>query len=215
MSATILRALQRPTPPAELLEDLDGLFLPSPELASWVRSALIEDGGPLTNPDHAHLQQADIGFLWTSVPNSRQGRTILGQCELGATIGGMGKWAKARAKQQLREWFAGEIPDFVITISASYAAECSDIEFCALLEHELFHAAQDLDLFGLPKFTKDGRPVFGLRSHDVEEFIGVVKRYGAVSQEIAQLVQAANRGPEIGSVRIAQACGTCLEKRVA
>lgn len=215
MSATVLRTLKRPLPPPELLEDLDGIFLPSPDLANWARMAFIEDGAPLLNPDHCHLQQADLGFLWTSVPNSRQGRTILGQCEMGNQIGGMGKWAKARAKQQLREWFGGEIPTFVITISAQYAAECSDLEFCALVEHELFHAAQILDEFGSPKFTKDGRPVFGLCGHDLEEFIGVVKRYGIVSQEIAALVEAANKGPEIGSVRLAQACGTCLEKRVA
>lgn len=215
MSATILRTLKRPLPPPDLLEDLDGLFLPSPDLAGWARMAFIEDGAPLLNPDHAHLQQADIGFLWTSVPNSRQGRTILGQCELGNQIGGMGKWAKARAKQQLREWFAGEIPTFVITVSAQYAAECSDLEFCALLDHELSHAGVELDEFSQPKFTRDGKPVFALKAHDVETFVGLARRYGAVESGVRDLVAAVNQGPTIGQVKIDQACGSCNARRIA
>ncbi len=31
-----------------------------------------------------------------------------------------------------------------------------EAEFCALVEHEPYHLAQELDEFGAPKFTKDG-----------------------------------------------------------
>lgn len=88
--------------------------------------------------------------------------------------------------------------------------ECSDAEFCALIEHELYHASQERDAFGAPKFSKStGKPVFTLRGHDIEEFVGVVRRYGAEATHVKALVDAANAGPEIANVRISQACGTC------
>lgn len=120
-----------------------------------------------------------------------------------------GGWQKARQEQQMREWF-GYVPTFIITLAADYCAQCSDAEFCALVEHELYHLAHELDEFGAPKFTKDGYPKIGLRGHDVEEFIGVVQRYGA-SAQVAKMVEAAKRTPEVSGINIAHACGTCLK----
>lgn len=205
----------RPRPPQDLLEDLTGKFVPAPELVEWFQRVFIEPDGALFNEDHQHLQSATIGALWTNVGNARHGRLIVGTAELGEPKG-MGKWVKARARQQIIEWF-GEEPDFIMTISAQYAAseDCGDAEFCALIEHELYHMGQERDEFGMPKFRKSGLPAFTMRGHDVEEFVGVVARYGAAATGVTKLVEAANKGPEIGLARIAQACGTCQERRVA
>ena len=63
----------------------------------------------------------------------------------------------------------------------------------------------------LPKFSKQtGRPVFAIRGHDVEEFVGVVERYGAEATNVQALVRAANKGPSIAQAAIANACGNCL-----
>lgn len=201
----------RPTAPAILFdpENLTTLFVPAPELEAWARGALIEEGAPLVNEDHAHLRDATLGFLWTTLPNRRQGRMILGQAEVGQPRGTMGKWPMGRAEQQLVEWFE-DVPDFVITIDASYSAQCTDAEFCALIDHELYHCGQDIDAFGQPKFTQEGRPKFAMRGHDVEEFVGIVRRYGADAAHVRELVEAAQGKPEIANVRISQACGTCL-----
>jgi len=122
-----------------------------------------------------------------------------------------GGWQKARMEQQLHEWF-GHIPDFIITLAADYCAQCSDLDFCALVEHELYHIAQETDEFGAPKFYRDsGLPKLKLRGHDVEEFVGVVRRYGA-SHDVQQLVDAANRPAEVAHLDIARACGTCMLK---
>jgi Putative phage metallopeptidase len=87
--------------------------------------------------------------------------------------------AKARAELQVTEWF-GEIPDFILTFGASYASICSDAQWCALCEHELSRCGVERDAFGAPKFRKStGLPSFTLVGHDVEEFVGVVRRYGA------------------------------------
>jgi hypothetical protein len=111
------------------------------------------------------------------------------------------------------DWF-GEVPTFLLTFDAEYAATCSDPEFMALVEHELYHAGQERDGFGAPKFRKDGKPAFAIRGHDVEEFIGVVRRYGTDAAGVRAMVDAASAGPEIARAHIAQACGTC-QLRVA
>lgn len=203
-----LRGLARPRPPQSLLDGEGEPFIPAPEIEAWARAAFIDEDAALVNEDHAHLRLADLGFLWTNVPNSRQGRSIIGTAERGEPQGAMGKWAKARAKAQVCSWFGG-VPDFIITIDALYAAECSDAEFCALIEHELSHCAQESDLYGAPKLTRAGLPAWTMRGHDVEEFVGVVRRYGADAAGVRAMVDAANRGPEIGAARIAHLCGTC------
>ncbi len=187
-------------------------FVAAPELLTWATETFIAEDAVLLNEDHAHLRSAQIGMLWTVAPNSRRGRTVIGQAEMAMPPGSMGKWQKARWEQQIVEWF-GDVPDFIITIDATYWIEATDAECCALIEHELYHCAQATDEFGMPRFNKQtGRPVFTLRGHDVEEFVGVVRRYGAGAAHVRRLVDAANRRPEIGEADISDACGTCLAR---
>lgn len=200
----------RPYPPADLVGDDAQLFMtlhPAPEIGEWVRVNILEEGGPLYNPDHSHLMDADLCFLWASSAFAKQGRTVLGQAE--QVMFRAGGWQKARQEQQMRDWF-GYVPSFVITLAADYCSECSDIEFCALVEHELMHIGQDMDEFGSPKFDKKGNPKLRLVGHDVEEFIGVVQRYGA-SREVQRMIDAAKRAPAVAAASIAHACGTCLK----
>jgi hypothetical protein len=184
-----------------------GRFVPAPEIIGWAQTTFIDDDASLPNEDHAHLRQAKLAALWTTIPNGRQGRTIIGQAEPGDPAV-MGKWRKARAEQQIVEWF-GDIPDFILTFDAKYASQCSDAEFMALVEHELMHCGQERDEWGAPKFRKSGLPAFCMRAHDVEEFVGVVRRYGATSQALRDMVDAVNKGPDLGISEIASACGTC------
>lgn len=214
---TVQRLLARPRPPAELVS-MEGLiasdwFVPAPDLLEWVRSAYLDDSGALFTEEHAHLEVATIGCLWTNAENTRHGRRIVGQAEMPErSIGRSGKWQKARGMQQLEEWF-GEVPSFVLTFDAVYAEQVDDASFCSLVDHELFHCAQAEDEFGQPRFKKsDGRPMWTIRGHDVEEFTGVVRRFGiqAAGKGATEMVIAAAKQPEIATARVAQACGTCL-----
>lgn len=201
--------MSRPLPPEELIEDVvNDLFVPDDDLRSWIIDTFIAEGGDLTNPDHAHLREALLGVLWTNCDNSRNMRSVIGQAELMPPMA-MGKWQRARATQQVVEWF-GELPDFLLTLSAPAAATMDDASFCALIEHELYHCAQKLDRYGMPAFDKEGQPVFAIRGHDVEEFVGVVARYGAQAAGVTEMVEAAKRRPLVGLASIAGACGTCL-----
>lgn len=205
--------MDRPLPPSSLLElpelsDLGIRLTPAPEVREWVQAEILSDTGSIHNPDHAHLLDADIRVMWASSSFEKQGRTVLGQAEQVAFRAG--GWQKARMEQQMRDWF-GEVPAFIITLAADYCAQCSETDFCALIEHELYHIAQDTNQYGEPAFTKEGVPKLKLRGHDVEEFVGVVRRYGA-SPDVQALVDAANSPAEVGKLNIARACGTCLLK---
>jgi len=84
-----------------------------------------------------------------------------------------------------------------------------------LVEHELYHCAQAKEGYGDTKFYKDsGLPMFEIIGHEVEEFIGVVARYGTGHPEsnLSKLVSAANSSPEVARADVAAACGTCLLK---
>ncbi|MGF6154020.1 putative metallopeptidase [Pseudomonas fluorescens] len=203
----------RPMPPASILElsefaELGLRLIPAPEVLEWLQAQVFSIDGELHNEDHAHLIDADVCFLWASSGFGKQGRFVLGQAEQVAFRAG--GWQKARMEQQMIDWF-GRVPAFIITLAADFCADCSDVDFCALIEHECYHIAQAKDAFGAPKFTQEGLPKLEMRGHDVEEFVGVVRRYGA-SADVQALVDAANKPAEVGKLNIARACGTCLLK---
>ncbi|WP_166454782.1 putative metallopeptidase [Duganella aquatilis] len=195
----------RPSPPTAFADPLNCRFAPAPEVLTWARGEILTEGGQLHNPDHAHLEYCDVQFLWAPGSFNKQGRTVIGQCE--EMLFRCGPWQKGRQQQQMTDWF-GMVPDYLITLDASYCLTCSDAEFCALVEHELMHIGQEIDEFGSPKFTKEGLPKLTLRAHDIEEFVGVVARYGA-TPEIQRLIDAVAAGPTVSSASISRACGTC------
>ena len=202
--------IARPMPPQFDIDDaLSGLsFVPAPRLVDWMRATFIDEGAPLENEDHFHLRYAQIGALWTNVAYGRNGRRIVGMAEFG-TPPGMGKWRMARAEQQITQWF-GSIPDFLLTFDADYASSVDHTTLCALIEHELYHCGQERDEFGMPKFKKNsGLPVFCMRGHDVEEFVGVVRRYGADAAGVRAMIEAAAEAPTVAPASIVQVCGTC------
>lgn len=222
MTVTRLRArsarpsVSRPHPPEHLARFAmgDDVFLAAPDVEAWARATFIAPDAILRNDEHAHLRFARIGFLWTNVPNGRHGKSIIGMCEA-CPPHVMGKWARGRAEQQIRAFWPDLAmlggPDFIITLYAPYCAKASDASFAALVEHELYHAGQEIDEFGNPKFTKAGTPKFAMRGHDIEEFVGVVKRYGAKAAGAAVFAEALKAGPTIAQAELDWACGVCAK----
>lgn len=205
--------MDRPFPPSSFLElselsDFGIRLTPAPEVWDWLQAEILTDSGSIHNEEHAHLIDADIRVMWASAAFTKKGHTVVGQAEQVAFRAG--GWQKARMEQQMMDWF-GDVPAYIITLAADYCAQCSDADFCALVEHELYHIAQATDKYGQPAFTQEGLPKLEMRGHDVEEFVGVVRRYGA-SPAVQELVDAANNPAEVGEMNIARACGTCLLK---
>jgi len=198
---------QRPMPPRMQADD----FQPDAHgLGEWVHRNFIMADGPLHNPRHQHLLDASIGWLWTSAEQTSRDKLVAGQCELVPPM--QRKWSSARTHWLFQHWF-GTTPDFIITIDATFAESADDWSFCALVDHELCHAAQDVDLFGEPRFDREGRPIFRVIGHDVEQFNDVVQRYGAAAAGVERMAQLANAGPTIGLAQMSAACGTCERRR--
>lgn len=196
-----------PRPPASIFDQIEETFIPAMDMQDFVLRQIVAEAGKIHNQDHAHLEQAHLGFLWTNAEAKRRGKFILGQAEEAKFL--CAKWQKGRQEQQMREWF-GVVPDFVITLNANYCNECSDADLLALIEHELYHCGQKTDQFGAPKFSDDGRPMFEIKGHDVEEFTGVIRRYGMGNNEaLREMVQFAQQSPEVSQASIASVCGTC------
>lgn len=200
----------RPMPPPTVDELAPDHFYPAIELLAWIRATFIDTGAPLYNPDHAHLEFASLGVLWTNKSYRKQQRWIIGQAE-DPKGGTAGAWKKGRGEQQLEEWF-GELPDFVITLYAPRLKTFDDRSFCAVIEHELYHCAQATMDTGAPRFsTKTGEPLFAIKGHDVEEFFGVAARYG-LPADLKALVDLAKQQPQLPDRIIEGACGTCMAR---
>ncbi|RPE30838.1 hypothetical protein EC846_1539 [Acinetobacter sp. BIGb0102] len=208
----------RPFPPTELMDKADEeeaiRLAPAPDLMQWVIDNFLTIGGPLHNPDHDHIAELIhdgeefLAFAWASSACVAKKRMVLGQCE--KVMFNQGGWRKARQEQQMRDWF-GYVPVYLITIDASFCEQASDRDFCALIEHELYH-------IGVERDPEDGEPIYSdmtglpkhyLAGHDIEEFVGVVKRWGA-SEDVKRLVEVAKQAPFVSDVNISRCCGTCL-----
>jgi hypothetical protein len=200
--------LRRPMPPDSWQGTIGNAyrFTPAPEIYDWLNQTILKKGTKLYNPHHEHLEEHDgVCFLWAEDSFLKQGRIILGQCELVSfRVSG---WQKFRQEAQMIEWF-GFVPKALITLSAEYCRACTDDEFCALVEHELCHLEHKETHMG-PCFDQEGRPALKMRGHDVEEFYTVVERYGA-GRDVQHMVDLANKGPTLGRASLAQACGTCI-----
>lgn len=180
----------------------------APDLEAWIRSTFIEPGAALENLDHDHLRDARIGCLWAGEEWVRGGRRILGLAAIPRPPLGSTPWARALFAEQEFAFWGGDPPDFVLTFSAPWALEATDAEFCAVVDHELYHCAIAVDEFESPRFSADGSPRWAIRGHDVEEFLGVVRRYGVAASGVAEIVEAARSNEmriDLGAIRAA--CG--------
>lgn len=196
--------LVRPYPPDSLLNgDAGQIFMPTPEVEAWLRAAFIEEGHETYNSDHSHLFMANIGVLWTNVEYTRKMRSVAGTAEICKPPQGLNAWQKARWWQQVEGWF-GLRPDFIITLDALYCSEANDPTFLGLCSHELRHCA-------LIRYTNQGMPIWGMKGHDYEFFLGDVELFGVDACGIRPVIEAASKPPLISGAAIRSVCGYCRE----
>ncbi|AWW83290.1 putative metallopeptidase [Acinetobacter baumannii] len=197
-------------PPEWLFEMDTPNFVPAPELWEWIRKVFLDPKSKLFNPDHMHLRSfryPDIAVMWARSGFKKQGRQVIGTTE--KVMINAGGWRKARQEQQMRDWF-GFVPTYLITVDASFCERANDTEFCYLLEHELYHIGVMRDEDGEIVYSdSSGLPKHYLAGHDVEEFIGVVKRYGP-SKNVKRLIEVAKNPPFVSNLDISKCCGNCV-----
>ncbi|MFK6850141.1 putative metallopeptidase [Acinetobacter baumannii] len=200
----------RPMPPEWLFEMDTPNFVPAPELWEWIRKVFLDPKSKLFNPDHMHLRSfryPDIAVMWARSGFKKQGRQVIGTTE--KVMINAGGWKKERQEEQYIQWF-NYLPEYLITFDASYSRIASDVNFCALLEHELYHIGVERDSDGEIIYSDHtGLPKHYLAGHDVEEFIGVVKRWGA-NDSVKRLIEVAKNPPFVSDLDISKCCGNCV-----
>ena len=210
------RKILEPEPPKFWRPELPGdlpngcgsdCWLPAPEWQKWMRATFIDKGAPLLNEEHVHLRRAKIGVLMTNAEYRHHGRRVAGTAQLVTPGSGWGG-SEGRAR---RLWYFGFQPHFVIRLDATLIAKNSPAWVCALVEHELLHCGHARDMFGCPRFAKkSGRPIFGMRAHDVGQFDCIVERYGAKAAGTEGMMKAGQNAPLFDDVDITSiCCGTC------
>lgn len=141
---------------------------------------------------HAHLQAANIGYIFRDDELKRHGRVIAAEAILVERIlqsekrySRIVKWAV------LRILGATELPDFLILIDRNIWEGMDVEQRLALIDHELSHCwYETVDGDGVTqKFHRDGSPWWAIRGHDLEEFCGVVERNGLWSEDLRAMAR--------------------------
>jgi hypothetical protein len=172
------------------------VFLAAPEIYEWLHNTILNPDHEWYNNDHSHLMDyrvSEISFLWAQNAYIKKNKVILGECEKVMMMAG--GWKRERQEMWFKDTL-GDVPTYLITLDANYCRDCTDAEFAALVEHELYHISHKADEFGDPAFTQDGKPQLEIVSHDVEEFFGVVRRYGG-DEAVRRMAELQDCDPQI------------------
>ena len=138
--------------------------------------------------NHLKHGEAAILFLMRVDSKVKKQRAILGEMALAqfqGTLGPVASWMLAR--------LCNGAPDFLMILDAQWWQQASPTQREALVFHELLHAAHKQDKDGEPRFTDEGRPIWDIRGHDLEEFDAVAERYGDALPGSRSFVDAFNR----------------------
>lgn len=130
-----------------------------------------------TQPEHEHLQDARVLYLFTTAQRRRCDRVVLGTAQKANPI----QRYLSRKAQEVADDEVAFAADFIILISYLDWQIAGDTEREALVYHELCHC-------GLK--VKNGKRTWVLRGHDVEEFAAVIQRYGLYCYELRQMADA-------------------------
>lgn len=190
-----LEALGWPLPPEHLREPGSEVE-PAPEVVQWLREMFIDEGAPMFNPRHSHLQKADLVAMWTNVEYLEGGVQVVGQAEIIIVSGK--PWKRADQIDRLC-MLHGNIPQARIWLDAPAWYRRGFWRAASVGEHELGHYAHKANKAGELMYDEENndRPVLATRAHDVEEHVFIMERYGVdyCAGLAREFVEAAMRKP--------------------
>ncbi len=204
--------------PPEWMREYGSRFERAEDLEHYVRTEFTARGGLFWDLEHSHLQTATIGIVWSNARHVVKGAEKAGTMELLPDPMTEPKtWAEARQRDYLTGVYGGDWPRWQMTLSGVWAWRYDDRQFFGLVDHELCHAGIARDEFGAPRFnSRTEEPLWKLRPHDVETFVGTAERWGAHAAGAAELVAASLREPRFdfvpGKNFTPAACAACQRK---
>lgn len=125
---------------------------------------------------HEELAEANIALAWReNLKSDKDGHLILGKCVKASDL-----------QRELVEY------DFVILLNREVWEDSAFgmSKKCALMDHELCHAAMARDEKEIPKRDVRGRQVWRVRKHDIEEFQDIVTRHGCYKADLERFAEA-------------------------
>lgn len=126
------------------------------------------------------LADAKIALAWRfGWKRNKDGLLALGKCKKAGDL-----------DKQFHDY------DFVIILNNEAWKTLSDTQRRALMHHEIEHAAISEDQNGNPKKDAQGRQMYRVRKHDLEEFQSIVSTYGCYKADIESFVRAAMDSPK-------------------
>lgn len=141
--------------------------------------------GELIAGHHQELVDVHIEYVFRSEPAKENGKE---------------KWGTARKISGLHAYLAGdttegaEVDDFfVIEIAEPIWAVLDEHQRRALVDHELMHCTTAID-------EKTGELKLKMRPHDLEEFAGIVRRYGLWRDDVEWFLKAAADGGQLSFI---------------
>lgn len=143
----------------------------------------------LITDHHSHLADAKIALAWHRGWNEdADGRVKLGTCKKGSDL-----------DRELHGF------DFVITLNENIfgASSFTEEHKAAVIDHQLSHAAVDLDADGKPKADERNRNCYRLKRHEIEEFSDVVARHGIYAgnlEKMAAAIEEARKRPLLAAI---------------
>lgn len=158
------------------------MYSKSPEISAYAQSAI------QTFPDHyEHLQECRIAYLVTDEDIRMQGRDKAGFVIMPTAMGQNGKifdYVLAEYFGFIDECYEVPVaPDVVMVISQDVWEGYNSIQRVCLICHELMHIAHAETKDGEQRYNEeDGRPVFTLLGHDVEEFTAIAAMFGQTTR---------------------------------
>lgn len=150
----------------EIIPEKDGEHTPEPyRVLEFVRKKW-----------HKDMEYAKIALAWRkALKPDKDGHLMLGKC--------------VKQSELTREFAAF---DFIIVLNREVWMDLGFTEEKkkALVDHEMCHAAQVCDKFGMQKYDERGRAIYRSRKHDIEEFRDVVTRHGCYKLDLELFAEA-------------------------
>jgi hypothetical protein len=143
-------------------------------------------------PEHAHLVDAAIGYVFRDDALTRHGKVIAAEAifvdrilQSDKRYSRIVKWALLRILR------AESLPDFIILIDRNLWEGHSAEDKLALIDHELSHCWYATEDDGeTQKFHRDGSPWWAIRAHDFEGFCGEIERNGPWSADLMAMARS-------------------------
>ena len=174
----------------------------SPEIAAYSAATIA-----VFHDRFEHLEECRIGYLLTDEEIKMQGKVKAGFVTMPTAQGQNRKlyeWSLTQAFDFVDPNYDEPVaPDAIMVIAAEAWEEYSPEQRTMLVFHELEHIAHATTREGEERYSEeDGRPVYSIVGHDVEEFVSVAETFGTLdgNRAFAKLLTSGQTDPRVAEI---------------